>query len=109
MVDINELSFSQKAEIADYIKRDNLTIVNHKLKPAEVKDSFYTRYGKRCIDIVFSLLALTVTAPINLVLAVITFFDVGCPVLFHQKRIGIEGRKFTIYKFRNMTNETDCK
>lgn len=108
MVDINELSFSQKAEIADYIKRDNLTIVNHKLKPAEVKDSFYTRYGKRCIDIVFSLLALTVTAPINLVLAVITFFDVGCPVLFHQKRIGIEGRKFTIYKFRNMTNETDA-
>ncbi len=40
MVDINELSFSQKAEIADYIKRDNLTIVTHKLKPAEVKDSF---------------------------------------------------------------------
>lgn len=73
-----------------------------------MKDSFYTRYGKRCIDIVFSLLALTVTAPINLVLAVITFFDVGCPVLFHQKRIGIEGRKFTIYKFRNMTNETDA-
>ncbi|MDO4306308.1 MAG: sugar transferase [Eubacteriales bacterium] len=108
MQDITELSKSQKAEIASYIARDNLAIVNAKVKQVTVKDTFYTRYGKRAIDIVISLFALIVTLPINFFIAIITFFDVGSPIIFKQHRVGRNEKIFTIYKFRNMTNETDA-
>ena len=108
MQDITELSMSQKAEIAEYIKRDNLETVNRKIQHVCVKNSFYTRYGKRMMDILISVIAIIITLPINLVIAVITYFDVGIPILFRQQRVGKDEKKFTIYKFRNMTNETDA-
>ncbi len=108
MQDITGLSLSDKSEIAEYIKRDNLEIVNSKITQANVKDSFYTRYVKRVLDIIISLIALIVVAPINIVIAVVTFFDVGSPIIFKQKRTGKDEKKFTIYKFRNMTNDVDA-
>lgn len=107
MQDITELSLSDKSEIAGYIKRDNLAIVNQKAQKAKIKDSFYTRYGKRFLDIVISLLGFSVSLPINLIIAVVTFFDVGRPIIFKQQRIGKDEKPFTIYKFRNMTDERD--
>lgn len=71
------------------------------------RDTFYTRYGKRLIDIAVSIIALLVTSPINLLIAVGTLLDVGRPVLFKQERLGKDGKVFTLVKFRNMTNETD--
>ena len=107
--DITGLSASQKEEIANYIARDNLVIVNRKVKEVKVKSTLYTRYIKRGMDMLISLVALVVFAPLNLIIAIVTFFDVGAPIIFKQQRIGINERKFTIYKFRNMTNETDAK
>lgn len=107
MQDITGLSLSEKAEIAGYIKRDNLGIVNAKLQKVKIKNSFYTRYGKRFLDIFISLIGLIVSLPINSVIAIMTFFDVGRPIIFKQQRIGKDEKKFTIYKFRNMTNERD--
>lgn len=72
-----------------------------------VPDTLYTRYGKRALDICISLLAVVVTLPINLILAVITFFDVGRPIVFKQTRTGKDFKPFTIYKFRNMRNDVD--
>lgn len=109
MINIEELSLSQKKEIAGYIKKDTLDAVNLKVRPVKVRKSFYTRYGKRCIDIILSFTALVLTLPINLVLAIITFFDVGTPIIFRQQRIGKDNIPFTIYKFRNMKNTTDAK
>lgn len=107
MQDISGLASDYKTEIAEYIKRDNLELVNQKVPVVHVKKSFYTQYGKRALDIVLSLVALIVTAPINAIIAIITFFDVGRPLIFKQYRMGMNKKKFTIYKFRNMTNETD--
>jgi Sugar transferases involved in lipopolysaccharide synthesis len=107
MQDISGMSQSAKAEIAEYIKRDNLDAVNKAVGEVHVKDTFYTRYGKRALDIVLSLIAFIITSPINLVIAVVTFIDVGRPIFFKQTRIGMNGKKFIIYKFRNMTNDTD--
>ena len=41
------------------------------------------------------------------IIAVITFFDVGAPVIFKQTRIGKDCKPFTIVKFKNMTDERD--
>lgn len=107
MQDITELSLSDKNEIASYIKRDTLEHVNKKVQKANVKKSFYTRYGKRFFDIIIGLIGCLITLPVNLIIAVVTFFDVGRPIIFKQQRIGKDEKKFTIYKFRNMTNDRD--
>lgn len=108
LINIDELSLSQKIEIAGYIKEDTLEQVNQKVRQVKLRDSFYTRYGKRWIDIIVSFFALVITSPVNLVLAIVTFFDVGTPIIFKQQRIGKDNKVFTIYKFRNMRNTTDA-
>lgn len=108
MQDASVLSRTDLAEIAGYIRRDNLETVNQKVSAVKAKDTFYTRYGKRALDILVSGLALLVTAPINLVIGIVTVFDVGFPIIFKQSRVGKDAKIFTIYKFRNMTNEKDA-
>ena len=103
------LSKAQRADLARRLAEERLTTVNQKCVPVHPRVSFYTRFVKRAIDIAVSLLALTVTLPINLVIGVITYFDVGRPIFFTQDRIGKDGKLFKIVKFRNMTNETDAK
>lgn len=93
--------------VAKVIAEDNLQEVNRHSKTGVPRRSFYTKYGKRWVDILFSFVALVITAPINLIIAIITFFDVGKPILFKQVRVGKDGQIFEITKFRNMTNETD--
>jgi len=108
MQDASVLSRTALEEIAGYIKRDNLAIVDQKVAEVNPKKSLYTRYGKRIIDIIVSGIALIITSPINLLIAIVTLFDVGRPIIFKQSRIGKDMKRFTIYKFRNMTNETDA-
>ena len=109
MVNIEELSLSQKKEIAAYIKNDTLKIVNESAPRVKIRKSFYTCFGKRVLDIIVSLIVIIVTLPINFMIAVITFFDVGRPLIFCQRRIGKDNKPFTIYKFRNMKNTVDAK
>lgn len=61
------------------------------------------RFGKRCFDILFSLLALIVLSPCFLMIALIVFLDDphGSP-LYHQTRVGKDGKVFTFWKFRSM-------
>ena len=70
----------------------------------KVKNTFYVRYVKRFLDIIISGTALLVTIPINAIIMIATYFDVGMPILFRQKRIGKGLNTFFLYKFRNMTN-----
>ena len=107
MKDISQLSHIQQEEIAEYIRRDNLDIVNRNVKEVVPRTSFYTKYGKRILDILVSILAIIGTAPINLIIAIITYFDVGKPIIFAQERMGKDEKIFVLYKFRNMTNATD--
>ena len=98
---------TERIILAGYIAEDNLAHANEVAAPVHVKNTFYAKYVKRAIDIVVSGLALVVTLPINAVIAIVTFFDVGRPIFFHQQRVGKDCKKFEIVKFRNMTNATD--
>lgn len=105
--DITELSKANKEEIASYIKRDNFQTANMLQAPVHVKKTVYTRVFKRWIDFVVALVAFILTLPVNLVIGIVTWFDVGRPIIFRQTRIGKNRRPFTIIKFRNMTNDVD--
>lgn len=70
-------------------------------------NSFYVKYVKRLIDIVIALIAVIITIPINIILAIITIFDVGFPIFFIHERPGLSEKPFKMVKFRNMNNDTD--
>jgi exopolysaccharide biosynthesis polyprenyl glycosylphosphotransferase len=57
---------------------------------------------KRAIDALLVLLGSPLVLPLCLVLAVAIKLDSRGPVIFRQSRIGLEGRPFTLYKFRSM-------
>ena len=60
---------------------------------------------KRLIDIVASVSALLVLAPLFLAIALFIKLDDGGPVFFRQIRWGLNGRKITVFKFRSMRAE----
>lgn len=59
-------------------------------------------FFKRLLDIVLSLTALIVLAPLLLVLALLVKLDSPGPAFFKQKRVGRNEKLFDIYKFRSM-------
>ncbi|WP_296242807.1 sugar transferase [uncultured Faecalicoccus sp.] len=101
------LTKDMRWKLAEKLAKDRLPEINKTLKEVRPKDSFYSNYGKRILDILFSFLALIITFPINLVIGIVTFFDVGRPIFFKQNRIGKNGEAFEIIKFRNMNNNID--
>lgn len=64
------------------------------------------RLLKRLIDIILSLSAIILLSPLFLLIAVWVKLDSSGPILFCQKRIGINHNTFTIYKFRTMRVDT---
>lgn len=62
---------------------------------------------KRALDILIAGLALILTAPIQLVVALLVRINLGSPVLFKQERPGRSGRMFKMYKFRTMRDITE--
>lgn len=67
----------------------------------------YRRYFKRFIDIVLSAMAIFILSPVLLATAFLVRKKLGSPVLFKQKRPGLHGQIFEMYKFRTMTDERD--
>ena len=61
---------------------------------------------KRILDIVVATVALVVSAPLQLVVALLVRRNLGSPVLFKQERPGRDGRTFMMYKFRTMRDMT---
>ena len=66
------------------------------------------RFVKRTIDIVCSLAALTLLAPLMLWLSLRIRREMSPPALFTQMRAGLRGKPFRLYKFRTMTDERDA-
>lgn len=67
----------------------------------------YTRCFKRLLDVFLSIIALVVLLPVLLVIIILINTKIGKPILFKAERPGINGKLFTLYKFRTMSNEKD--
>ena len=63
--------------------------------------------AKRAFDVVVALAMLMFFAPSLLLVALLIRLESPGPVLFRQARGGLNGRPFTIYKFRSMRCEED--
>ncbi len=67
----------------------------------------YRKYIKRPMDIILSFIAIIVLLPVLLVVAILVRIKLGSPVIFKQKRPGLNEKIFTLYKFRTMTDKKD--
>ena len=59
-------------------------------------------WRKRAFDIVVSFVGLVLLWPLLAAIAVLLLVSQGPPVLYKDTRVGIQGRRFVIYKFRTM-------
>jgi putative colanic acid biosynthesis UDP-glucose lipid carrier transferase len=62
----------------------------------------YRGVAKRLTDLVLSIVILFLLLPLLAVIAVLVKFSSSGPVIFKQRRYGLDGREIAVYKFRTM-------
>ena len=62
---------------------------------------------KRLLDVVLSAGALCLLAPLIIAIGLLVWLKMGWPPFFSQRRPGLKGRPFTMYKFRTMSATKD--
>lgn len=69
----------------------------------------WRRYTKRAFDVAVAGIILLLIWPLLLVIAALIKLDSRGPALYLQERIGENGRRFTMYKYRSMVADADPK
>lgn len=77
------------------------------LNKDEIKKHYFYRFTKRFFDILASLIGLIILSPVFLIVAIAIKIDDGGPIFYNQERIGKNGKKFKMYKFRSMKVNAD--
>jgi exopolysaccharide biosynthesis polyprenyl glycosylphosphotransferase len=57
---------------------------------------------KRGVDLALAIIFIILTAPLMALIAAVIKLDTPGPAIFSQERVGLRGRRFTVYKFRSM-------
>ena len=70
-------------------------------------EGVYLRFGKRVLDVLSAVLALAITSPVLLALAILIKLESRGPVIYRSTRIGRGGRPFHFYKLRSMVKDAD--
>jgi len=68
---------------------------------------WYSRRGKRALDVSVAATALVITSPVLLAAAIAVRGTMGRPILFRQVRPGLAAKPFTLLKIRTMTVALD--
>jgi putative colanic acid biosynthesis UDP-glucose lipid carrier transferase len=65
-------------------------------------DTYSNRFWKRAFDLLVSIVAVILLAPVLLAIAILIKLDSKGPILYKPMRLGIGGKPFAVYKFRTM-------
>ncbi|MBE6049633.1 MAG: undecaprenyl-phosphate glucose phosphotransferase [Clostridium sp.] len=68
-------------------------------------DNILNKAIKRAIDIIGSLIAIILTSPVMLIVAILVKTTSKGPLIFKQERIGLNRKPFVMYKFRSMREQ----
>jgi sugar transferase (PEP-CTERM system associated) len=63
---------------------------------------------KRAFDLTLSVIGVIITAPLMLFVAALVKLTSQGPILYHQERVGLNGRPFTVHKFRTMRRDAEA-
>ncbi len=70
-------------------------------------NSYITKYIKRCMDIVLSIIGIILTLPFQIIIAALIKITSKGPILYTQERTGLYEKPFIIYKYRTMTTDAE--
>ena len=65
------------------------------------------KFSKRTLDIICSTLGLIILSPVLLIVSILIKLESKGPVIFSQKRVGLNGNEFKMYKFRSMVQNAE--
>lgn len=63
---------------------------------------------KRSLDVFLSAIGLVTLSPLLVLIAAVVKLNDGGPVFYRQVRVGLDGRRFTIWKFRSMGQDAEA-
>ena len=63
--------------------------------------------AKRAVDVVVSLTAIVLLLPVYLLIPLLILIEDGFPVIYVQKRVGLNGKEFRFFKYRTMVRNAD--
>ena len=78
---------------------DDIPVINIRYVPL---DNYFNKALKRLTDIILALAGIILTSPILIITAVMVKITSPGPVIFKQKRVGLNKKHFDMYKFRSM-------
>lgn len=84
---------------------DNIILADKNEKIEQT--SIYNKYIKRVCDIIISLIGLIISLPLFLIIGILIKTESKGPVFFKHERIGKNGKKIKIYKFRTMVKDAE--
>lgn len=100
-VDLFELKISK----AKYRYLDKFPLLTFESAP----DKLLHLFIKRLFDVIISGVALVLVSPILVITSIMVKITSKGNILFKQQRCSLNGRKFTLYKFRTMVEDAESK
>ena len=82
---------------------DGIPVLSH----IQVPDQVVGMIAKRAMDMAMAAIGLVALSPVFGIIAAVMIASEGRPVLFRQVRVGLQGRPFTIVKFRTMVTDAE--
>ena len=67
----------------------------------------WEKITKRIVDVFLSIIAILILLPVFIILSFLIKTGSKGPIIFKQKRIGLHGNPFWIFKFRSMITEAE--
>jgi lipopolysaccharide/colanic/teichoic acid biosynthesis glycosyltransferase len=100
--DKSSISDPAIASFPDYIISATAALEGEATRSDQRQAGLGYRASKRALDLAIALAAIALTSPLCLAIAILIRLDSPGLVIFLQKRVGKDGRIFTMYKFRSM-------
>lgn len=88
------------------VSEENSTVTQIKMDCDYKKNAGYFIF-KRIIDFIGALAGLILISPVMIIVAIWIKVDSSGPVFFAQSRVGRDGKKFVMYKFRSMCTDAE--
>jgi exopolysaccharide biosynthesis polyprenyl glycosylphosphotransferase len=82
---------------------DGVPVLSH----IQVPDQVVGMIAKRAMDMAMAVIGLLALSPLFAIVAAVMVATEGRPVIFRQVRVGLQGRPFTIVKFRTMVTDAE--
>lgn len=86
---------------------ERLQIGDEEIIQIKRKENTLYEVSKRVLDIIFSVLGLVILSPLLLIVAILIKLESKGPIVFSQRRIGLNGKEFEMYKFRSMVENAE--